>query len=97
MDTRIGDLRRSILDRIGLVPLPKTKELVYPVHLPDLFHKTTKMKELEYKYNIKIEKVLFKGSLNDTVKILHYDIDRSTVSKWRKYIRSKLVKIKGLK
>ena len=64
--------------------MKKTKRLV-PVHeYPDSFPKTPKMKMLEYKYHIKLEVLLFNGSLDDVVRFLNDEIDRSTVSKWRK-------------
>jgi len=48
------------------------------------------MKLLELKYHIKIEQVLFCGSLSEVVYRLNGDIDRSTVSRWRKYIRGQI-------
>jgi len=56
---------------------------------PDIFHKTSTMKLIEYKYHIKIENEIFLGSLMDVVRRFNYDIDKSTVSKWRKYIKER--------
>lgn len=82
--TPIAKLRRQILGNRGVKPIKKTKRLV-PVHeYPDSFPKTTKMKMLEYKYHIKLEVVLFNGSLSDVVQFLNGEVDKSTISKWRK-------------
>lgn len=81
--TPSSQLRRQILQRKGVRPLKRTKHLV-PVHeYPDSFPKTSKMKMLEYKYHIKLEIVLFDGSLSDVVQFLNGEVDKSTVSKWR--------------
>lgn len=77
-------LRRQILGGRGVRPEKRTKKLKPISHAPDTWPKTTKMKELEYKYNIKIEVILFDGSLDDVVKFLNEDVDRSTISKWWK-------------
>jgi hypothetical protein len=76
------------MERKGVKPLKKSKRLI-PVHeYPDSFPKTAKMKMLEYKYHIKLEVILFDGSLNEVVQFLNGEVDRSTVSKWRKnYIK----------
>jgi hypothetical protein len=42
------------------------------------------MKKLEYKYHIKLDVILFDGSLDEVVRFLNDEVDRSTVSKWRK-------------
>jgi len=79
-------LRRQILNRKGVKPLKKTKHLV-PVHeYPDAYPKTSKMKMLEYKYHVKLEVLLFEGSLSDVVQFFNGEVDKSTVSKWRKRV-----------
>ena len=82
--TPLAKLRRQILNNRGVKPLKKSKRLV-PVHeYPDSFPKTAKMKMLEYKYHIRLEVILFDGSLDDVAKFLSSEVDRSTISKWRK-------------
>ena len=86
--TSIAKLRRQILSNRGVKPLKRTKRLV-PVHeYPDSFPKTSKMKMLEYKYHIKLEIILFDGSLSDVVQFLNGEVERSTISKWRKRYRT---------
>ncbi len=80
----LAELRRRVLRDKGVKPAPGTKKMLTLHEQPDAFPKTSKMKVLEYKYHIKIEVVLFDGSLDEVVKFFHSDIDRSTVSKWRK-------------
>ena len=84
--TPITKLRRQIMRRQGLAPVKKTKRLVPVSHIPDSFPKTTKMKEMEYKYDIKMESMLWAGSLNEVVQLLNGDVDRSTISRWREYV-----------
>ena len=81
----ISKLRRSILQRHKLAPMPQTKQLVNPASLPSSLHKTVTQKMLEYKYSIQLEDFIFHGSLNDICALFKDDgIDRSTISKWRK-------------
>ena len=83
MTTPVAKLRRQILHRIGKKPLKNSKRLV-PVHeYPDDFPKTAKMKMLEYKYHIKLEHILFSGSLMEVSQKLNGEVTRSAVSKWR--------------
>lgn len=79
-------LRRQILGNRGVKPAKRTKRLQTVDEQPDSFPKTAKMKMLEYKYHIKIEVILFDGSLADVVRFLNGEVDKSTVSKWRKRI-----------
>jgi hypothetical protein len=86
--TPIRKLRRKILERHRLAPEPATKKLVNPATLPSVFKKTPTMKMLEYKYHILLEDFIFQGSLNDAAKTFASDnIDRATISKWRKLFR----------
>jgi len=91
--TPTAKLRRQILGRRGVVPAKKTKRLLAVDEQPDMFPKTDRMKKLEYKYHIKLEVVLFDGSLAEVVQFLNGEVDKSTVSKWRKrymeYMRRK--------
>jgi hypothetical protein len=87
-NTPIRKLRRSILQRSGLAPEPSTKKLVNPASLPSTLHKTPTMKMLEYKYHIQLEDFITHGSLSDIAKAFVTDnIDRATISKWRKQFR----------
>ena len=91
--TPTAKLRRQILGRRGVVPAKRTKRLLSVDEQPDIFPKTSKMKMLEYKYHIKLEVILFDGSLAEVVQFLNGEVDKSTVSKWRKrcqeYMRGK--------
>lgn len=89
----IARLRRKILSDKGVVLKKHTKQLLTVDEQPDIFPKTPTMKMLEYKYHIKIELIIFKGSLSDVVQLLHGDIDASTISKWRKYVQSHIGKV----
>ncbi len=82
--TPIARLRRRILRDKGVVSEKKTKRLLTVDEQPDTFPKTYKMKMLEFKYRIKLEVILFDGSLQDVVQFLNGEVDKSTVSKWRK-------------
>jgi hypothetical protein len=82
--TPIAQLRRQILSGRGVKPAKRTKRLQTVDEQPDIFPKTPKMKMLEYKYHIKIEVILFDGSLTDVAKFLNGEVERSTISKWRK-------------
>lgn len=84
--TPIAKLRRQILNNRGVTPAKHTKKMVPVEDMPDAFPKTDKMKYLERKYRCKIESAIFTGSLNDTVEFFQGEIERSTVSKWRKYV-----------
>jgi len=85
----ISRIRKRILDRASVTPRPRTKQLVplAPPSAPELFPKSDRMKVLELRYGIRIEREIFKGSLNDLVRRFNYEADRSTLSRWRKYIR----------
>jgi len=87
--TPITQLKRQILNRSGVQPAKRTKRMLTVDEQPDIFHKTSTMKLIEYKYHIKIENEIFLGSLMDVVRRFNYDIDKSTVSKWRKYIKER--------
>jgi len=89
--THITQLKRQILNRSGVQPAKRTKRMLTVDEQPDTFHKTPTMKLIEYKYHIKIEDEIFIGSLMDTVRRFNYDIDKSTVSKWRKYIKERRI------
>jgi len=86
-------LRQRILKDRGLVP-PKPRKVKLPITQPEeditLMENIPllpKMKYIEAKYNIKVKNDIFVGSLNDVVRRYNWDIDRSTVSRWRKYMK----------
>lgn len=91
--TSSAELRRRILGAKGVKPAKHTKRMLTTDQQPDDYPKTAKMKMLEYKYHIKLESILFIGSLLDVQKMLHYDVDRSTISRWRKYVTQQLGKV----
>jgi len=84
--TPIAQLRRQVLKHRGVKPAKRTKHLQTVDEQPDSFPKTDRMKKLEYKYHIKLDVILFDGSLDDVVRFLNNEVDRSTISKWRKRV-----------
>ena len=94
-DITTTELRRRILKGHGLVP-PKPPEY----HLPNAtpydesavdFPKTSLMKYIETKYNILLKQDIYKGSINDVSSRYGWEVDRSTISRWRKIIRRYLI------
>jgi len=91
-----SELRRRIIKEHGLVP-PKPP----PFFLPDQseydesaidFHKTDLMKYIEVKYNVKLKLDIYRGSINDVCSRYGWEVDRATISRWRKIIRRYLIK-----
>lgn len=95
MTQSIADLRRRILNRRDIKLEKHTRKPLLFEQVPDEFHKTPKMKYLELKYHLRLEHTLHKGSLLDICKLFHWEVDRSTVSRWRKYIRNIIVVTEG--
>jgi len=91
--TSTAELRRRILGARGVKPAKYTKRMLTTDQQPDDYPKTPKMKMLEYKYHIKLESILFKGSLLDVCRMLHYEVDRSTISRWRNYVTKELGRV----
>ena len=90
-------LRKRILKDRGLVP-PKQKKIKVPIeHEPEdltLIENIPlmpKMKYIEAKYGIKVRIDIFIGSINDVCSRYKWEVDRSTISRWRKYIRRFLI------
>jgi len=86
-------LRQRILKERGLIP-PKPKKVKLPInHEPeDLtiienIPLLPKMKYIEAKYNIKVKTDIFIGSINDVCSRYKWEIDRSTISRWRRYLK----------
>lgn len=88
--TPIAKLRRQILKSKDVVLEKHTRKPIKMVDLPDEYPKTSEMKYLESKYNIHLEKVIFIGSLTDVEQRFKGEVDRSTISRWRKHIRKYL-------
>lgn len=97
-DIPIARLRQQILKERGLVP-PKQKKIKVPVDKPTAEDPTTtenvpllpKMKYIEAKYNVKVRIDIFRGSINDVCSRYQWEIDRSTISRWRKYMRRYII------
>ncbi len=90
-DISITELRRRIIKEHGLIP-PKHP----PYFLPDQgeydeslidFPKTPLMKYVEAKFGILLKLDIYKGSINDVCSRYNWEVDRSTISRWRKIIR----------
>lgn len=90
------EIRRRVLKGHGLIP-PK----VPPYFLPNQpeydesavdFRKTSLMKYLETKYNILLKLDIYRGSINDVCSRYGWEVDRSTISRWRKIIRRYLIR-----
>jgi len=90
------ELRRRILKTHGLVP-PKIPNYYLPESAPydesmvD-FPKTPLMKYIETKYTILLKLDIYRGSINDVCSHYGWEVDRSTISRWRKVIRRYLIK-----
>ena len=86
----VAKLRRKILKDKGVEPAPHTRRMLTIDERPDLYPKTPLMKMMELKYHLKLESVIYEGSLDDIVKLFNYEVDRSTISRWRQYIHSQI-------
>ena len=84
--TPFSRLRKQILDRKQIALQPHTRKPVPLADLPDEYPKSPKMKYLEVKYHCKIEVIIYNRSLSDVVAYFKGEVDRSTVSRWRKHI-----------
>ena len=86
-------LRQRIMKERVLIP-PKPKKVKLPIPQPEEDITTMenvpllpKMKYIEAKYNVKIKTDIFIGSINDVCSRYGWEIDRSTISRWRKYMK----------
>ncbi len=91
-----AELRRRIIKEHGLVPpkppayfLPDQGE--YDESAVD-FPKTDLMKYIEIKYSVSLKLDIYKGSINDVCSRYGWEVDRATISRWRKIIRRYLIK-----
>jgi len=92
-EVSIERLRQQILKKRGLVP-PKPKKIdpSAPRHEEDItlmenIHLLPKMKYIEAKYGVKVKTDIFIGSINDVCSRYNWEVDRSTISRWRKYLK----------
>lgn len=92
-------LREQIMRKRGLIP-PKQKRVDAYADQPEedltLIENVPllpKMKYIEAKYGVKVRLDIFQGSLNEVVRRYNWEIDRSTVSRWRKYMRQYIVQV----
>ena len=98
-EVAIIKLRHQIMKERGLIP-PKQKKIKLPLIQPDIdpfaeeIPLLPKMKYIEAKYNVKVKTDVFIGSLNDVCQRYHWDVDRSTISRWRKYLKRYLIDIR---
>lgn len=94
-----AQLRIQIMKERGLIP-PKPKKVKVPTnHEPeDLtiienIPLLPKMKYIEAKYNVKVRTDVFIGSINDVCQRYKWEVDRSTISRWRRYLRRFLMEV----
>ena len=86
-------LRQRIMKERGLIP-PKPGKVKLPILQPGEDITTMenvpllpKMKYIEAKYKVKIKTDIFIGSINDVCSRYGWEVDRSTISRWRKYMK----------
>ena len=97
-DIAIIKLRYQIMKERGMVPPASRKIDVTNLPIPDptFFEEIPllpKMKYIEVKYDVKVKLDVFIGSINDVCSRYNWEIDRSTVSRWRKYLKRFLVEV----
>lgn len=93
---RLGQLKKRILQQRGVELQRHTRKPILKEEVPSMFVKTPAMRLIEMKFNILIEKDIYIGSLNEVEKRYQYTVERSTISKWRKYFNSAILKSKGV-
>ena len=89
----ITKLRHKIMKERGMLP-PKPKKIKVPVEREEEDLTTMenipllpKMLYIQEKYKVRVVFDIFVGSLTDVCIRYHWEIDRSTISRWRKYMR----------
>lgn len=92
MTTKTKPIQEAILKQRGLrIEKPiidRPKKLSHSVPMPSFDNlKTADMKLIELKYGIRIEKLLLSGSLNYICSLVKNDVDRSTISRWKKKLK----------
>lgn len=94
-DISTAEIRRRIIKEHGLIP-PKPPAYFLPDAEPydesaiDIV-KTPLMKYIEGKYNILLKQDIYRGSITDVQSRYGWEVDRATISRWRKYIRRFLI------
>ena len=89
MTIQSSSLRKRILKQSNVQPSKhKRKMQTVPQQPPPKFPKTKAMMLVELQHTILLEDVIFKGTIDQAA--FKYSIDRSTVSKWRKYIKEQM-------
>ena len=86
----LSKLKRQMLDRKQIALRPYTRKPAPAPVEPDEFPKPPKMKYLELKYKCKMKLILFSKSLSDCEIFFKNEVDRSTLSRWRKRIEKYL-------
>ena len=86
-----AQLRTQILKERGLIP-PKQRKVKAVKHEQDLtimenIPLLPKMKLIESMFGVKVKEDVFIGSLNDVAMRYRWEVDRSTISRWRKYLK----------
>ena len=85
-DTSLAKLRRQMLQRKGVTPAKHTRKLLTFEEQPDPYPKTSKMRYIELRYHLRLEDIIFKGSLQQVCARIGYSVNRSTILRWRRYI-----------
>ena len=89
------EIRRRILKEHGLKrykPPDRLTDTSEPYDESEVeFKKSALMLYIETKYNILLKKDIYIGSMNDVCSRYGWEVDRATISRWRKYIRRFLI------
>lgn len=84
MTTRLSDLRKNIKQQRGIEFSKHTRKPTHISELPTPYKKTRLMQLTEYRFNERLENLIFTGTIYEVEKKL--GVDASTISKWRKLI-----------
>ena len=94
-DLSTSEIRRRIVKEHGLIPpLPPSYYLPAQPQYDESsvdFPKTPLMKYIEIKYNVLLKQDIYRGSINDTCSRYGWEVDRASISRWRKIIRRYLI------
>lgn len=90
-EVSITQLRIQLMKEHGLIP-PKQRKVKAVKHEEDMtltenIPLLPKMKYIESRFGVKVKTDIFIGSLNDVAMRYKWEVDRSTISRWRKYMR----------
>ena len=84
MATRLSDLRKNIKKQRGIEFAKHTRKPTHISELPVPYRKTRLMQLIEYRFNERLENLIFTGTIYEVERKL--GVDASTISKWRKII-----------